>query len=114
MQIYSAARLEKDYSAVAAQCARTGEAQILAENGRADLVVMDAKTYQRLAEKATGTGSPPTASPSKWAWLLRADSPHAILNQAFLQSKVPDGDAPPPGTFFMSARDVCELSSRST
>ena len=57
MQIYSAARLEKDYSAVAAQCARTGEAQILAENGRADLVVMDAKTYQRLAEKATGTGS---------------------------------------------------------
>ncbi|KAB7654244.1 type II toxin-antitoxin system Phd/YefM family antitoxin [Sutterella seckii] len=62
MQIYSAARLEKDYSAVAAQCARTGEAQILAENGRADLVVMDAKTYQRLAEKATGTGSKSLAS----------------------------------------------------
>lgn len=62
MQIYSAARLEKDYSAIAAQCARTGEAQILAENGRADLVVMDAKTYQRLAEKATGTGSKSLAS----------------------------------------------------
>ena len=53
MQIYSAARLEKDSSAVAAQCAR---------NGRADLVVMDAKTYQRLAEKATGTGSKSLAS----------------------------------------------------
>ena len=57
MQIYSAARLEKDYSAVAAQCARTGEAQILAENGRADLVVMDAKTYQLLAEMAARSGS---------------------------------------------------------
>ncbi len=31
-------------------------------NGRADLVVMDAKTYQRLAEKATGTGSKSLAS----------------------------------------------------
>ena len=49
MQIYSAARLEKDYSAVAAQCARTGEAQILAENGRADLVVMDAKDRKSTA-----------------------------------------------------------------
>ncbi len=62
MQICSAARLEKDYSAVAAQCARTGEAQVLAENGRADLVVMDAKTYQRLAEKAARAGSKSLAS----------------------------------------------------
>ena len=30
MQICSAARLEKEYSTVAAQCARTGEAQVLA------------------------------------------------------------------------------------
>ena len=30
--------------------------------GGSDLVVMDAKTYQRLAEKATGTGSKSLAS----------------------------------------------------
>lgn len=52
MKILSAESLEKEYSAVAAQCARTGEAQVLAENGRADLVVMDAAAYQRLAAKA--------------------------------------------------------------
>ena len=57
MQICSAARLEKEYSTVAAQCARTGEAQVLAENGRADLVVMDAKTYQHLVEMAARSGS---------------------------------------------------------
>lgn len=57
MKILSAESLEKEYSAVAAQCARTGEAQVLAENGRADLVVMDAATYQRLAAKAGLTAS---------------------------------------------------------